>query len=447
MIVKLSLALVVLVDVMGQGLFLPILTTLLLEPNQPFLPESTSQSARNFYFGLITAAFFFSWFLGAAYISKLSDMIGRKRGIQICLVGGLVGYGLIIVSLFTNSFWLLLLGRIVTGFTAGNQPIAQAAMIDLSATAQDRTRNLGLIVAAASIGLVAGPIIGGVLSDSSLIGEHASLKLPFFVAAGLIAATIALIALFFHDSRQDRQKFTFKPWEIFLVLWRALQRPAILRISAVFFCFMFVLNTLFVFMDNYLATRFGFGTFKNAMAMMTFGLVVGIASTVLPSLADRYTTKRRTVLAALAVYIAALLGFVLAPTGGLAFLPIAVFALAFAVGYPTLLSIFSLSVDETEQGWIMGVTTALFTLAAGLTSLIGGEAMALNPRLPFLYAMGVAGLAMVLLVATWGYPAVKRISHQHHPPLHPSPTARSLQEACTNREITTGVRLLGNPVG
>jgi hypothetical protein len=90
------------------------------------------------------------------------------------------------------------------------------------------------------------------------------------------------------------------------------------------------------------------------------------------------------------------------PSGLLAFIPIAVFAIAFSVGYPTLLSIYSLSVDETEQGWVMGVTTALYTLGAGLTSLIGGEAMAFDIRMPFFYAAAVAVLGMVLVFTTWG---------------------------------------------
>ena len=80
-VAKFALLLVVLVDIMGQGLLYPILTTLMLDPHQTFLPAGTSQSDRSLYYGLVIAAFFFSWFLGAAYISKLSDTIGRKRGI------------------------------------------------------------------------------------------------------------------------------------------------------------------------------------------------------------------------------------------------------------------------------------------------------------------------------------------------------------------------------
>jgi DHA1 family tetracycline resistance protein-like MFS transporter len=414
---KIALLLVVLVDIMGQGLLYPILTTLMLDPKQPFLPASTPQSDRSLYYGAVTGAFFFSWFLGAAYISRLSDTIGRKKGIQICLAGGFLGYVLTILSLYTNSFWLLLIGRVVTGFTNGNQPIAQAAMVDMSARDDERTRNLGYIVAAASIGLVAGPILSGVLSDPAMLGSYASLKLPFFVALGLIAVTMLLINAFFFDKRQDRGPIKIEPLEIFLVLWRALERPAIRCISLVFFCFMFFLMTFFVFMDNYLTDRFGYGTFMNAMAMVVYGACVAVTGPFLPGFFERHTTKRRIVIATLALFAFSALAFVAVPSGILAFIPIAVFAIAVSVGYPTLLSIYSLSVDESKQGWVMGVTTALYTLGAGLTSLIGGEAMALNMRMPFFYAAAVAILGIVLVFATWGYPAVQKIVGGRKPDL------------------------------
>lgn len=408
-ITKVALLLVVLVDIMGQGLLYPILTTLMLDSGQPFLPASTPQSDRSLYYGAVIAAFFFAWFLGAAYIAQISDMIGRKKGIQICLAGGFLGYALTIVSLFTNSYWLLLIGRVVTGFTNGNQPIAQAAMIDLSGSDQERGRNLGLIVSIASIGLVAGPILGGVLSDHAMLGSYASLKLPFYVVVGLIAVTMLLVALFFRDKPQGRRQVRLEPREIFLVLWRASQRPAILRISLVFFCFTFFLMTFIVFMDNYLADRFGYGTFMNSMAMVTFGACVVVASPLLPPFLEKRTTERRIIVSTLAIFLCSALAFVAMPSGLLTFIPVATFAIAFSVGYPTLLSIYSRSVDDTEQGWVMGVSIALFTLGAGLTSLIGGEAMALDVRMPFFYGAAVAGLAIVLVVTAWGYPAVQKI--------------------------------------
>ncbi len=64
-----ALMMVIVLDVMGQGLVIPVLTTLIVEPSQTLLDSDTSTGTRQFYFGLTMAVFFLSWFLGAAYIS------------------------------------------------------------------------------------------------------------------------------------------------------------------------------------------------------------------------------------------------------------------------------------------------------------------------------------------------------------------------------------------
>ena len=135
---KFSLMLVVVLDVMGQGLVIPVITTLLIDSDSGFLKPATSTSERQFYYGVTMGVFYFSWFLGAAYISKLSDFIGRKQGLLICLAGALGGYMLTIISFYIESLSLLIVARIITGFTAGNQPIAQAALVDMSAEDEEK---------------------------------------------------------------------------------------------------------------------------------------------------------------------------------------------------------------------------------------------------------------------------------------------------------------------
>jgi len=406
---KLALLLVVFVDLMGQGLIFPIIDTLMLSTERAFLPEGTSQSDRQFNYGLVMAVFYLFWFLGAAYLSKLSDMIGRKNSILICLFGAFLGYALTILALFSNSLWLLVLGRAVTGFTAGNQPIAQAALVDLSTDDTDRARNMGYVMVAVSAGLIAGPIIGGILSDTTFLGGLASLKLPFYVAGAMVAATIVLIALSYSDAGQQRQPFRFEPLEIFLVLWRIAQRPVILRISLVFFFFEITLNAFYIFMDTYLTSRFHYGTFPTSMAMMVFGGCLALSGAFLVPYFGERITKRAIVFGSQVVIGLSCLAFVFAPVGLMTFLPIAVIGVAFGVGYPTLLAIYSLSVDEDEQGWVMGVSIALFTIGSGITSFAGGEAMGIDIRLPFYYAAGIAVLTLVLIAALWSYPALRSI--------------------------------------
>ncbi len=83
----------------------------------------------------------------------------------------------------------------------------------------------------------------------------------------------------------------------------------------------------------------------------------------------------------------------------------------FGIAYPTVLGIFSASVsdNDNDQGWVMGIIVALFTLAAGLTSLLGGESVSIDIRPPFYVSFGAAIVALGLLLTTWNRPGIRRI--------------------------------------
>lgn len=407
---KFALLAVVFVDLLGQGLVFPIINTLMMDPHQSFLPASTPDSTRHFDYGLVIGTFFLSWFLGAAFISRLSDSIGRKTAIMICLFGALVGYVITIASLFLDSLWLLMLGRAITGFTAGNQPIAQAAMVDASRNEVEKARNMGFIVAGISAGLVGGPIIGGILSDKSIIGSVASINLPFYCALVLVVITIVLVQLFFHDVREHKEKLRVRPQDIFLSLWKIFQHPIVLRISVVFFFFQLANVTFYIFFDNYLTSRFQIGLFGTSMAMMVLGAALAISSALLVGPAQKRFTRKTIVIGATCIMIVCAMLYVLAPHPWLCYVVVFVYYFGFGIAYPTILGIFSASVDDNEQGWVMGITVALFTLAAGLTSFLGGELASLDIRLPFYVSFGAALLALVLLFTAWNQPQVRRIT-------------------------------------
>lgn len=120
---KFALLAVVFVDLLRQGLVFPIINTLMMDPERSFLPVSTPEAARHFNYGLAIGIFFLSWFLGVAYISRISDSIGRKNATMICLFGALAGYAIIIDWLFAESLWLLALGRAMTGLPPVTNPL------------------------------------------------------------------------------------------------------------------------------------------------------------------------------------------------------------------------------------------------------------------------------------------------------------------------------------
>ena len=396
-----ALLFVVFIDIIGQGLAIPIFNTLLMDPSQGFLPSDTPTARRELAFGVVMGVFFLSWFLGAAYISKLTDVIGRKEGILICLAGAFTGYILTIVALTIDSFALLLAARVISGFTAGNQPIAQAALVDISENEAQKTRNMGQVVVALSLGLIAGPLLGGLLSDKALLGDLASLTLPFYAALVLVFTNIVLIVFFYRNPPFERQPFKFKPAEVFLTLWYASKRPLVLKLSLVFFCSMMAMNCVFVFLDSYLFSRFHFDTLENSIALIIFGGAIGLGSATLVLPITNRFRKKPIILGTLVVMAVSVISMIINPSPMLAYVLIVPLAVAFSVNYPVMLTLFSAAVDSSEQGWVMGVTVALFTLGAGLISLAGGQLMAINIHLPFVVAVGAAVLAMIFVTLLW----------------------------------------------
>jgi MFS family permease len=400
-ITVLALLSVVFLDIMNQGLVFPILNTIVMDPDKGVLSHGTSTAARELDYGLLMGAFYLCWFFGAAYISRISDMIGRKQGILVCLIGNLGGFLLTIMSLEINSFWLLFFARALAGFTAGNQPIAQAALVDISKDEVERTRNMGFILVAVSAGLVAGPLISGLLSSKELLGNYASIELPFYCVSAMIVVSINLIFFFFHNARTDREPFVFRPMEVFLTLWEAVKRPTIARISAVFFFAQTALNAFYIFMANYFYSRFQFDTLENSLTLVVLGIGLGFGSAFLVTPINKRYGRRAIVFGSLAVMAASAALSIVNPWPIMAYILILPFVMGFAVYYPTILTMFSTAVDDSEQGWVMGVSVALFTLGAGLVSLLSGDLMSVNIHLPFAIAVASAVIGMALIFLLW----------------------------------------------
>jgi predicted MFS family arabinose efflux permease len=409
---KFALLFVVFVDLLGQGLVFPILNSLIMETDSGFLPKDTTDAVRHMNFGLVIGIFFLSWFFGVMYLSKLSDAIGRKNALLICLSGALIGYVITIVALMTSNLWLLVFGRAITGFTAGNQPIAQAAMIDGSTDAAERDRNMGYIITGVSFGLVLGPVIGAVLSDKTLFGNFATLETPFYGALVLVAIAMLLVIFNFKDIRKERIPYKFHPSDIVTDIWEITRHSTVMRLMPAYCFFMLSNVTFYVFIDNYLTSAFGYGVVGGSAAMLVIGFALAFSSTFLVKPVQKRVDKRTIIATTVFVWIFASLAVAFSPYAILCFVPIFLFYLFFGVAFPTILGLFSGSVGDADQGWIMGITTAVFTLAGGIMSLIGGSMMSFDIRFPYFFAATMAALALVAIMRGWKNPDIRRLTQK-----------------------------------
>src|SRR5690606_5316211 len=176
-----------------------------------------------------------------------------------------------------TSLALLLVSRLAAGAAGGTISVAHAYIADTT-KAEERARGMGLIGAAAGLGVMLGPAIGGFFSQISLAA-------PGFVAAGLCAANGVAAVFFLPESRpaaaRDRtrsgQAATIGGWI------RTMTSPPLVHILAVYFLGITSFTALTALLALYFEARFGIGaremgflfTVSGAVTVVVRGVVLG----------------------------------------------------------------------------------------------------------------------------------------------------------------------------
>lgn len=412
------LFLVLFIDGMGLGLLFPILNTILIDPQAGFLPVDTSIGLRDFYYGLTIGIFMICWFFGAAILGDLSDNIGRKKSLMICLVGAFLGYSISAIAILYHNFWLLILGRTIAGFTSGSQPIAQAAIVDISPE-EHKAQNIGLILLSVSLGFVFGPIFGGLLSDSRIVSWF-NFETPMYFAAALSLLNAFLLQWSFQETfAKTSGKITIQWHHAMHIFISAFKHEGIKKYSIVLLVMIFGWSNYFSFISMYLSQIYHYSTMQNSffLALMGLGFSLGCGYIV------NFCTKRYAfepiVIIGLTLTAAFVLATLLINEEWVAWVAALLIGISLSVAYSVLLTLFSNQVSQKEQGWVMGVTGSVMALCFGLTSVFTGLIAHVGAVLPMILAtVGLAGSAGILLKVKTGKSAVNDEAKQPRSVLH-----------------------------
>lgn len=396
------LFLILFIDSMGLGLVFPILNTLIFDPSSHFFTSELTAHARNLLYGITIGTYMLCWFFGAAFLGDLSDQIGRKKCLMICLVGAVLGYFMTAMAVIFANYGLLILGRIIAGFTAGSQSIAQAAIIDLS-TPEHKAKNLGFILFFCSIGFAFGPVIGGLLSASSVVSWF-NYAVPFYFAAGISFLNALLLQWLFHESFTHIHKIRCKPHHAIIIFFSAFNSEHIRELSIVFLVMIFGWSGFYSFISMYLYQTYHFSSLQNGFYLGLMGVGFGIGTGFLiDPLTKRFSLKSCTVSGCIVAAIAIVLTAT-APQEYFVWIDVVLVAVAMAVAYATILTLFSNQVDDDSQGWVMGVTGAIMALAFGVNGLILGVLANFSLQMPLLISaiclMISAGLMIIIYKKT-----------------------------------------------
>jgi DHA1 family tetracycline resistance protein-like MFS transporter len=384
------LLLVLFIDGMGLSLVFPLLSTLVMDPVNSILPLHTSEGMRNITYGFIVGIAMIAWLFGASYLGDLSDQIGRRKSLLICLIGAFLGYVASALGVIVGSVSLLLLGRIVAGLTAGSQAIAQAAIVDLS-TPETKARNIGFILLACSLGFMLGPLIGGVLADNQLVSWF-TFTTPFYFAAIISLLNALLLWFLFPETFYKTGKITVKFYRAIEILASAFKDHKVRNLSCILLAMIFGWSGYYMFIPVYLLRQYGFPPLETGIFMALMGLGFGVGTGALVNyFVLRFPLKKIVVGGLLTTAMLAVVTLVSTNSVGV-WLSIAPLSAALGIAYSVLLTIFSNQVDANAQGWVMGITNAVMAVAFGINGLLMGVLATWGAAIPLI--MTIIGLTL-----------------------------------------------------
>lgn len=374
----LSFALVVVT--LGFGMVIPIF---------PFYIERLGASGSQY--GLLIAVYAIMQFVFSPFWGSLSDRAGRKP----VLLTGIFGGGLTVLMFgLASQLWMLFAARLLSGLLASATMPAAMAYIGDSTSEAERGGGIGKLGAAAGLGLILGPGLGGWLAGESLFT-------PFFIAAGLSLASMLLIAAFLpeslppHDSRAGGAGLkTANLREI----WQALFGPIGGLLLMAFLVSLAATNFQAIF-GLYALAKFGF----NPQQIGTILVVTAVVSALIQGTLTGPLTHRWHESGLIKLFLltnaAGFLVLLAADDYPTVLLTTGIYTLAHTLLRPVVQSLTSKRAPA-GQGTAMGLNNAFISLGQIAGPLWAGFVFDINVNLPYISGAVILLIGFVISLFT-----------------------------------------------
>ena len=392
------------VTMIGFGVTLPVLPFFVerLAGGRPGSPGLAVQV------GLLTAVLPLMQLVAAPLWGRWSDAVGRKRLVLVGIGGTALGQVLFGLA---PTLAALYGARIVGGLlSAAILPAATAYVADIT-TPSERGRGMAWLGTAVSLGVIAGPALGGLLVRRDFhwqtgLGhlEVTGFSLPFLASAALALLALLAALRWLPESRQGtansgdqrgrgalRQALAHRELRLLLALGAAGQ----LGLAS--------FETTFAL---YAQRMWAYGPAQVGMAFMICGLVMAVSQTGLAALLASRVSEIRQVAAGFALTGVGL-GLILAVHSMPAVLAtVAIIALGNAFLAPNLAAMVSRR-GASATGAVLGTQSAVGSFGQLGGTLAGAVLFSWNMTLPFALSGGLLlALGTTLAWRTLRVPAV-----------------------------------------
>jgi DHA1 family multidrug resistance protein-like MFS transporter len=376
----LLLATVLAVVMLGFGMVMPVF---------PFYIESMGASGREL--GLLLAISPFLQLIFSPIWGSISDRRGRKP----VLAAGILGYGLSLLFYgLATQLWQLFIIRAAGGIlSAATMPTTYAYISD-STSEESRTGGIGALGAAAGLGMILGPGVGGWLAADSL-------STPFFITGAIALFTLLLIFLFLPESlpasaRQRASQGTESrlPWRA----WRHIATGPVGILLFLAFLTSFALTNFQGIFGLYILEKFDYGPQEAGWALTVMGVVAILAQGVIAGPLSKRWGETPIIKLTLLLSAFTFVLLLMANTYATVLLTTGLFALPNALLRPAVVALTSKAAPQ-QQGVLMGLNNSANSLGRVVGPIWAGFVFDINLNAPYLSGalLMLAGFAVSLI--------------------------------------------------
>lgn len=395
------------IDNFGLAIVYPIFTPLFLKPQLHLLETGFSFFHRTFLLGLLISSFPLAQFFGAPFIGELSDRIGRKKVFIGTITGGTIGYLLTGLGIQFRDIHTLWIGRILTGFFAGNLTLCLASIADITHTKKERARNFGWVGTVGGMGFVLAIFVGGSFSNPDL-DRFFRPDLPFFITAVLSLINLGLMFHFFSESHKPiKSHHKIEILKGIKNIGAAFHAKEVRGIYATYFLFILAWVTSMQFLSTYLINNFNVSSNTITLTFIFIGISWSLANFIINPILSERVASRQTFLMGL-LLLSLFLYLTLIPHQPLFLFLIHFFiaTLCAALCWTNGLATISQAVSKTVQGSVLGANQSIVAIASIVGPIVGGIIAGVDIHKLFLFCGSLSLLGALLL--SFGHFAIKK---------------------------------------
>jgi len=384
---------VMLIDAISFGITLPVTPALIMTVGDVDLAQAGRLAG---YLFLVYACV---QFFSSPVLGNLGDKYGRRPILLYSLLTLSVAY---LVPVFATSLDWLFISRLIAGFASATYVSAYAYITDITPIEQ-RAQRFGLVGASFGVGLIIGPVIGGVLGAWDT-------RAPFAVASVLCLVNFGygLFVLKESLSKGERRDFKLKEANPIGAMLRIGKYPTMKGMTLAYFLFVIAPFALPSYWTFFVIEKFKWSELEIGLSQGFLGLTMVITQGFILRWALPILGPIKAIILGMAAALVSYLCFAFAEFGWQLYLIMVVAGLSGFV-LPSLQLMMTGQVPADSQGELQGALSSLNSLASIIGPLMmtqlffyftNAEAVWHFPGISFLAIALLTGLALLFFVRT-----------------------------------------------